>query len=144
MDWCRHCNRFGKGKSAHSTTEHKGTQRLCAYAGPPPDSTAAPAPAPSPAPTPAPAPSPAPTAGGNLATLPAAPASGNPATLPAGLSYSSVPVVSTDSFLQGDRAANYDFGVGSQDGFWAGLSKMMNSEDESDYAWLGDLNFSSG
>ena len=78
--YCRHCGKFFKGASMHSTAEHKGKQSY-PYVGPAPSG----APAPAPAPAPDPAPSPAPAAGGNLASFPSG--------LPSGLDPTTIPVV---------------------------------------------------
>ena len=126
-EYCRHCNRFTKGKSAHSTKEHRGN-RLFKYVSPTPDGPAS-APAPAPAPGPAP-----PPAGGNLATF------------PSHLDPATVPVVDRQVHFQ-DPLASYDFGTMptfpghlAQTDFQRRLAEFgltpADSDDE-DLFWIG-------
>ena len=94
--YCRHCGRFTKGDSQHSTLAHEGTRNKFAYV--PPSGTA-----PAPAPAPAPSLPPPITAGGNLADL--------------NINLNDVPLATPDDFLHPGATSDifwqqtsYDFG----------------------------------
>ena len=106
--YCRHCGRFGKGKHAHFTTDHKGRKMQFQYQAPsgsplPPPlgtlpGTAALAPPPGP---------PLVTVGGHLAS--ASTAAPPPCPPDATLDLATVPTISTEDFLNNE--VSYDFGT---------------------------------
>ena len=91
--YCRHCGRFSKGDTMHTTLEHKGRVKT-AYVAPTAGGSA-------PVPAPPPAPSPTPSLSGQLATF------------PTGMDPADVPVIDNDELFPGANqagTANYDFG----------------------------------
>jgi hypothetical protein len=117
--YCLHCGRYTKGKTVHSSAEHKGKTYN-----------------PRPGGTPAPAPAPAPAAAGAVASFPrpnvlqppSAPVA-TVASFPDGFDLSSVPVVDTDSFLC--QPADYDTPVML-------MSILEDTDDLFDFLYLND------
>ena len=101
--YCRHCNRFCKGKSAHTTASHKGRFRFD-YVGPPPPPGTGPGTAP---PTAAAPPLVCPPTGGGS---PPPVANLGLTTLPNGMQTSDIP--GTGTFQ--DHMADHDARVGAQ------------------------------
>ena len=90
--YCRHCNRYTKGATKHSTKEHRGRQRF------PYDPNAA---------TTAPAPTPAPAPAGAAACV----AQVSPqATRSVGFDLSNIPTVDSGSLFRACPETMYDFG----------------------------------
>ena len=120
-DWCRHCGRFGFGKNAHTTKEHKGPRRY-AYRPPTSDDSSS----------------------NDSAKSDTSKAGMNLATFPSEMKVEDVPVV--DSLAPGAgfcapcAPANYDFGI------MPSLNLAMpepDEVDEDDLWWINQnyLNF---
>ena len=146
--YCRHCGRFTKGSSAHTTADHKGKYKI-EYAGPADTAAAAPAPAPAPSPSPSPkasvatlpnsGPAPSPSASASpvakVASLPEAAPKNNLSTLPEGMTPACIPIVENDTFFNGPPAT-YDFG--SMPAFQANLQELglVPDPDDPDLMWF--------
>jgi hypothetical protein len=123
--WCTHCNRFVYGASMHYTKEHKGTTRFVA-----PAQAAAPVVAAVAGLAPAPAATPV------VAAVAGIVHSTNHAPRSAPIDLASVPVISSEAFL--NRQPQYDFG--SMPTINAHLAQALEDGDEASFlAVLGNV-----
>ena len=111
---CRHCNRYTKGATKHSTLEHRGNNRF-SYD---PNAAATPAPAPAPAPGPAPA----------AACVAQLSPQGSRSVQ---FDLSNVPTVDSGSLFRACPDTMYDFG---------GMSSRMDQDTQADAATSNNSN----